>query len=248
MAGASPISPLGALLLACATACGAAETGEVGQVVAVTDGDTIEVALARGERETVRLLGVDTPEMGGHRTIVEHFGKEASAFTREVALGESVRLERDPGGDARDAYGRALRYVFLPDGALLNGEIIAQGYGHAYTRFPFSKIDEFRKLEREAREAGRGLWADARPVCGTVASTHYASAAEGRPTFLNFDRPHPEQSLTVVIWGTDRGAFGEPEQRYAGQRICVTGKIRLYKGKPEIMASDPSQIEIAPHP
>ncbi len=248
MSRAFPKNPLGALLLLCVTACGAAPTGEVGEVTAVTDGDTIEVTLAQGERETVRLLGVDTPEMGGHRTVVERFGKEASAFTRGVALGKPVRLERDPAGDARDAYGRALRYVFLADGTLLNGEIIAQGFGHAYTRFPFSRIDEFRRLEREARAASRGLWADARRICGMVASTRYASATEGRPTFLNLDRPHPEQSLTVVIWESDRGEFGEPERRYAGQRICVTGEIRLYKGKPEIMASDPSQIEIAAHP
>jgi endonuclease YncB( thermonuclease family) len=48
--------------------------------------------------------------------------------------------------------------VYLPGDTLLNAEIIKQGYGHAYTRFPFDKMEEFRALEREAREAGRGLW------------------------------------------------------------------------------------------
>jgi len=51
-----------------------------------------------------------------------------------------------------------LAYVFLEDGTLLNAEIIRQGYGHAYTAFPFSRMEEFRHLEREAREGERGLW------------------------------------------------------------------------------------------
>jgi endonuclease YncB( thermonuclease family) len=49
----------------------------------------------------------------------------------------------------------------LEDGTLLNAEIIRQGYGHALTRYPFSRMEEFRRLEREAREQGRGLWANA---------------------------------------------------------------------------------------
>ena len=53
---------------------------------------------------------------------------------------------------------RTLAYVFLEDGTLLNAEIIKQGYGHAYTQFPFSRMEEFRRLEREAREEQRGLW------------------------------------------------------------------------------------------
>ena len=55
--------------------------------------------------------------------------------------------------------GRTLAYVFLEDGTLLNAEIIKQGYGFAYTRFPFAQVEEFRRLERDAREQGRGLWA-----------------------------------------------------------------------------------------
>jgi micrococcal nuclease len=50
-------------------------------------------------------------------------------------------------------------YVFLEGGTLLNAEIIRQGHGFALTRFPFSRLEEFRQLEREAREQQRGLWA-----------------------------------------------------------------------------------------
>ena len=49
-------------------------------------------------------------------------------------------------------------HVYLPDGIFLNAEIIKEGYGFAYTRYPFKYLDEFRSYEREARESGIGLW------------------------------------------------------------------------------------------
>ncbi len=121
--------------------------------VRVIDGDTIELDGA----ERVRLIGVDTPESVDQSRPVEYFGKEASAFTRGLAEGKRVRLEFDR--ETVDTYGRTLAYVYLPDRTLLNGEIIRRGYGHAYTRFPFRYEREFVVLEREARAAGRGLWA-----------------------------------------------------------------------------------------
>ena len=66
-----------------------------------------------------------------------------------------------PARVARIATAGRLAYIYLPGNTLLNLEIIRQGYGHAYTRFPFSKMEEFRAAEREAREEGRGLWAEA---------------------------------------------------------------------------------------
>ena len=114
----------------------------------------------------------------------------------------------------------------------------------------FLGVNETGGGSREARDAGRGLWnADALPtltaaVCGTVASTKFAQRSNAQPTYLNLDRPYPDQLLTVVIWGTDRASFGEPEKLYSGKRICVTGKVELFKGRPQIIARDPSQITI----
>lgn len=118
----------------------------------VIDGDTLE--LSAGER--VRLIGVDTPETKDPRKPVQYFGREAAEFTRRMVEGKRVRLEYD--WERRDKYGRTLAYVYLEDGTFLNAEIIRQGYGFAYTRSPFKYLEEFRKLEQEAREAGRGLW------------------------------------------------------------------------------------------
>ena len=83
---------------------------------------------------------------------------EASAFTKKMVEGKDVRLEYDQ--QQRDKYGRLLAYVYLMDGTFLNAEIIKQGYGNAFTRFPFKYMEQFRQYEKEAREAKRGLWAD----------------------------------------------------------------------------------------
>ena len=81
-------------------------------------------------------------------------------------------------------------------------------------------------------------------VCGTVAGTHYAGRTKGSPTFLNLDRPYPNQVFTILIWGTDRSKFGAPETTYANKKVCVTGVIKDYKGRPEVIAEEPNQIEI----
>ena len=81
-------------------------------------------------------------------------------------------------------------------------------------------------------------------VCGAVASAHYAARTRGTPTFLNLDKPYPNQMFTVLIWGTDRPKFGAPEERYGNKAICASGKIEIYRGVPEIIARDPEQIKI----
>ena len=105
---------------------------------------------------------------------MEYFGREASAFTKRMAEGRTVRLEDDPENTNRDGYGRLLRYLWLDD-VLLNAEIIAQGYGFVETRFPFTRMEEFRALGREAREAERGLWASERATRSTHAEFPRAS-------------------------------------------------------------------------
>ena len=125
----------------------------------VVDGDTIVVNID-GVKEKVRLIGVDTPETVHPTKPVEYFGKEASDFTKSMVEGKPVRLEYD--WQKRDRYGRLLAYVYLEDGTFLNAEIVKQGYGFAYTRYPFRYLDEFRGFEKEARESGRGLWIQGR--------------------------------------------------------------------------------------
>ena len=156
----------------------AAPPADAQLVERVIDGDTIVV---RGVGR-VRLIGVDTPETVDPRRAVEFFGREASAFTKRLLEGQQVRLEYDR--ERTDRYGRTLGYVYMRDGTFANAEIVRRGYGHAYTRFPFRHLDRFRRLEREAREAGRGLWAgetaNAQPA-GRTPSVRRASRAQRAP-------------------------------------------------------------------
>ncbi len=126
-------------------------------VVQVFDGDTIAVAMA-GQQETVRFIGVDTPETHDPRRPVQCFGQTAADFTTKLLSGQKVRLEADARDSNRDKYGRLLRYVYLADGTLVNAKLIADGYGFAYTVFDYTKIDDFRQLEATARQGRVGLW------------------------------------------------------------------------------------------
>jgi hypothetical protein len=82
-------------------------------------------------------------------------------------------------------------------------------------------------------------------VCGHVASAAYFASVKGSPTFLNVDRPYPDQNFTVVIWGSARSRFADaPEKTFDGKSICVTGLIETYRGKPQIVVKDAGQITV----
>jgi micrococcal nuclease len=150
----------GALLaLALVGAAGTAPVRAEGEaeVVSVVDGDTLRVRVG-GAVEKVRLVGVDAPETG-HLRPAEPFHEEATAFVRRLATHARLRLAPDRLQDDRDRYGRLLRYAWLPDGRLLNAEIIRAGWAEAYRRLRYERRAEFLRLEREARDARRGRWA-----------------------------------------------------------------------------------------
>jgi len=82
-------------------------------------------------------------------------------------------------------------------------------------------------------------------VCDIVASATFAARLKGSPTFLNLGTPYPDQIFTAVIWGSDRPKFHQPEVDYRGKRLCVTGRIKMFRGHPEIIVKEPSQISVA---
>jgi micrococcal nuclease len=122
------------------------------QCIRVVDGDTIVL----DGNEKVRLIGVDTPETKDPRKPVQRFGEEAYQFTKNLVEGKKVRLEYDQ--ERIDKYSRTLAYVYLEDGTFVNAEIIKQGFGFAYTKYPFKHMEEFREYEKEARLKLKGLW------------------------------------------------------------------------------------------
>jgi len=117
------------------------------------DGDT--VVLVGGER--VRYIGVDTPELHHPRKPVQPYAREAMEFNRRLVEGKKVRLELDV--EPRDKYGRTLAYVFLEDGRFVNAELLKEGYAQLLTIPPNVRYaDLFVGLQKQAREAKRGLW------------------------------------------------------------------------------------------
>jgi len=79
-------------------------------------------------------------------------------------------------------------------------------------------------------------------ICDRVADTYLTKS---NTTMLNFGNKYPNQSLTVVIFESDRQNFNvAPEESFKDKRVCVTGKIKLYKGKPEIIIKSPNQIKV----
>jgi len=142
-------------------------TGDYATVIRVVDGDTFEL----DTKERVRLLGIDTPEKyeskklekdaessGMDKKTIKKLGQLASDYVKGFVEGKKVRLERDPTNDDKDRYGRLIRYVYLEDETCVNAKIVQDGYAQVYEQFPITKMDEFRKLQREARENNRGLW------------------------------------------------------------------------------------------
>ena len=117
-------------------------------VISVTDGDTFVVTDGVAQKK-IRLFGIDCPEYS------QVFGTEAREFTAQLALTKTVRIQPVE----QDAYGRTVAKVYLPDGRYLNGEILSAGYGWWFRKYaPRDRLLE--KLEREAKQARRGLWRD----------------------------------------------------------------------------------------
>lgn len=128
---------------------------EVATVAFVVDGDTLEINLD-GRAWRLRLILVDTPEVYGHE---DCYGQQASARTKALLpRGTPVRLERDV--TETDRYGRLLRYVYLPDGRMLNEILVAEGYARIATFPPdVHHVERIRAAEASARLSKAGLWA-----------------------------------------------------------------------------------------
>lgn len=121
------------------------------------DGDTIAVNM-NGKVESIRMIGVDTPETHKPNSPVQCYGVAAAAYTKTLIANGRVRLASDSLSSDRDRYNRLLRYVYLPDGRLLQEELIKNGYGFAYTSFPFGKSGQFTADQQAAKDNNKGLW------------------------------------------------------------------------------------------
>lgn len=133
------------------------------RVMKVVDGDTIQVSETgkADDVETVRFIGINTPETVDPRKEVECFGHEASNKTKELLTNTNVFLESDDTQDDRDKYGRLLRYVILENNTNVNQFLIQEGYAYEYTyKFAYKYQSDFKAAQTYAKENGKGLWGE----------------------------------------------------------------------------------------
>ena len=154
-----------------------------GDTLVLSDGRRVRlIGVDTPEHHPSAKLRRDAARTQRDAAVIREAGKRATRFVRAIIEGREARIELDPVNKVRghrDRYGRVLAYVrFKPvdcgelsplvaeevcgavpyEEGFLNALILYAGYAHAYTRFPFKHLEEFRRLEREAREEGRGLW------------------------------------------------------------------------------------------
>lgn len=171
---------------------------EQGTVTNVVDGDTFKVQL--DTVETVRIIGIDTPETVHPSKPVQCFGKEASAKLKELLAGEEVLLEKNPAED-RDKYDRLLRYVDL-DGEDIGARMIEEGYAYSYKQYPHPRLAAYNELEKEARNENRGLWGSCNGNAGE---------------FSDVSSSHPY--ITAIRWGKESGVLsGYPDGTFQPDR------------------------------
>lgn len=159
----SPRAALALLLLSALAAVLLARPGAppaprslTARVERVVDGDTIVVRLAGGRRETVRYIGVDTPESVKPGVPVQCFAKAAGRENARLVARRVVRLV--PGAEPRDRYGRLLAYVHRGT-VLINARLVAGGFARTLAIPPNTAYAKrFTVLQNRARRAGRGLW------------------------------------------------------------------------------------------
>lgn len=137
--------------------------GPLHEVLAVTDGDTIRVAFD-GVNEPVRLIGIDTPEIGHSGVPSDCLGPEAADFTARLLSGQRVHLVRDGAQGDRDPYDRLLRFVFTADGKNVNLMLVRRGYATYEDRYPIAEPfrSQLRRAQEQARQRDRGLWSACR--------------------------------------------------------------------------------------
>ncbi len=238
------------------------KTEDISEII---DGDTFKTE----HGETVRLLGINAPEMGSQG------GQIAKDFLTLLIMNRAVRLEKD--ATDKDDYGRSLRYVYAGD-LFVNAELVRMGF--AETRFyapDTAHKTELEELEKTAVRNRRGLWAfsvfqapdtiattrksftkqeqtseiiswqDAHEYYGqtkTVKGKIIATNNTGKVCFLNFHK-NWRKYFTAVIFSSDFDKFPPyPEEYYLRRTVRVTGLVKEYRGKPEIIIKSPSQIEV----
>lgn len=222
----------------------------------VIDGDTVQTAAG----ESIRLLGVDTPEIDWENNESEFYAEEARGFTIKYLSKKNVVLEYDK--QKEDNYGRTLAYIYQ-DGQNFNQKLLQEGYATVMIVEPNDKYEsEFKNAAADARKSSRGIWSQILemekilPVItfeqaelfrgerviveGEIVNT----AATDSVNYLNFSNDY-QNTLSLVIFNRSLNKFDyQPAEYFLNKKIKVLGKIEIYQGAPQIIVDDPHDLLI----
>ncbi len=243
-----------AVIFAESSSAAVLEKGQSGNVVKVVDGDTIILK----NLTQVRLVGIQAPKLPLGRVGFKTWplADEARRELEKIVLGKVVELRY--GGRRIDRYGRILAHLFTADGLWVQGEMLRRGMARVYTFADNRKLAaEMYALEKEARNAKRGIWANPyyrlrRPgetsddidTFQLVEGTVIDAARIKKRIYLNFG-PDWRSDFTATISPRASRIFSNDLLALKGRKIRVRGWIKSYNG-PEIEVSHPEQIEILP--
>lgn len=222
----------------------------------VIDGDTVETAAG----DSIRLLGVDTPEIDWDNNSSEYYAEEARDFTAENLADQKVVLEYDK--EREDNHGRTLAYIYQ-DGENFNQKLLTEGMATVMIVEPNDKYEsEFKKAAAEARKSKKGIWTQVMRLEESLPVISYQQAelfrgekviVEGKivntaatdsVNYLNFSDNY-QNTLSLVIFNRNLNKFDyQPAEYILDKRIKVLGEIEFYQGSPQIIVDDPHDILI----
>ena len=232
---------------------------ETVRVLEVVDGDTI--IIDDGMKSRVRYLGIDTPELARPDSPGDPLGAEAKEFNRKLVGGKDVRLEFDE--EKYDVYGRLLAYVYADD-VLVSSEMLRAGLATPLIIEPNRRHEGLlMEAAAEARQKRKGVWGDLdalAPPSGNgdfLVDLDKVGRYEGKRVVVrgkvtgvrkskNVLVLDVEDKLEVVIFPDDLGNFEffgiDPAADYEGEWIEVTGRVRVRRGKPDIVVDHPMLV------
>lgn len=238
-------------LLGCLQAASSNKEYRVRQVI---DGDTIE--LDNGQK--VRYIGIDTPEVRKRQGsswvyAPEPYAEKAKDYNRQLVEGKPVRMEFDL--QKKDKYDRLLAYCYVDD-VFVNAKMLEEGFAFLYTISPNVKyVDLLVDKQKSARQNNRGIWAEP-VIIPAKDAKHYLNqmvTVEGKVSsvrqttkvsILNFG----QSGFKAVVFKGEFPFFLSQgisiPKAYKGKTVRITGKIKEYKGDPEIIIQHPSAIEV----
>lgn len=209
------------------------ETIALVPVLEVVDGDTIKVTVD-GKTESIRIIGIDTPEVKDPRKPVQCFGQEASAKAHEMLEAKSVHLVADASQGDRDKYDRLLRYVEV-DGTDFGLWMIQNGYAHEYTYdMPYERQAAYKSAQSQAMETSVGFWA------ANTCNGDTSQVAETEPTATSVpvteatDTPAPVAAATatpipvVAATATPKPAVQPTKQPATGIMYVLNPKSMVF--------------------